>query len=69
MAGSDLLVRNEGVSEPNCQKPGSSDMKPLFSAGPVRRKEQPKDCAPVRTVILDMGEASREQGFRLNGCR
>ena len=22
-----------------------------------------------RTVILDMGEASREQGFRLNGCR
>jgi len=28
--------------------------------------------APVRNdppVTLDMGEASREQGFRLNGCR
>lgn len=22
-----------------------------------------------RAVVLDMGEASREQGFRLNGCR
>lgn len=22
-----------------------------------------------RVVVLDMGEASREQGFRLNGCR
>ena len=22
-----------------------------------------------RAVALDMGEASREQGFRLNGCR
>jgi hypothetical protein len=22
-----------------------------------------------RAIVLDMGEASREQGFRLNGCR
>jgi len=22
-----------------------------------------------RAMVLDMGEASREQGFRLNGCR
>ena len=22
-----------------------------------------------RSLILDMGEGSREQGFRLNGCR
>lgn len=22
-----------------------------------------------RPMVLDMGEASREQGFRLNGCR
>ena len=22
-----------------------------------------------KPVVLDMGEASREQGFRLNGCR
>lgn len=24
-------------------------------------------CAPA--IVLDMGEASREEGFRLNGCR
>ncbi len=69
MAGSDLLVRDEGVSEPNYQKPGSNDMKPLFSDGPDKRKALPMEPAPVRTVVLDMGEASREQGFRLNGCR
>ena len=28
------------------------------------------DCLiKKQAVILDMGEASREQGFRLNGCR
>ena len=28
------------------------------------------DCLIVKqAVVLDMGEASREQGFRLNGCR
>lgn len=25
--------------------------------------------SPKCPVVLDMGEASREQGFRLNGCR
>lgn len=24
---------------------------------------------PSHDVVLDMGEASREEGFRLNGCR
>ena len=27
------------------------------------------ETATRTPVILDMGEASREQGFRLNGCR
>ena len=28
------------------------------------------DCLIKKSaVVLDMGEASREQGFRLNGCR
>lgn len=25
--------------------------------------------SPTPPVVLDMGEASREQGFQLNGCR
>lgn len=25
--------------------------------------------AKKRAIVLDMGEASREEGFRLNGCR
>jgi hypothetical protein len=33
--------------------------------------EKPVSAEPAtkRPVILDMGEASREEGFRLNGCR
>jgi hypothetical protein len=27
------------------------------------------DQAKKQVVVLDMGEASREEGFRLNGCR
>jgi len=29
----------------------------------------PVKVASRKPAILDMGEASREQGFRLNGCR
>lgn len=40
---------------------------------PAATVEPPFIAAPQPTetpsVILDMGEASREQGFRLNGCR
>ena len=31
--------------------------------------ETPDRLAKKRAIVLDMGEASREQGFRLNGCR
>jgi hypothetical protein len=33
--------------------------------------EKPVGAAPATkpAVVLDMGEASREEGFRLNGCR
>jgi hypothetical protein len=39
---------------------GATARPPLAAAGP---------CLEKKAVILDMGEASREQGFRLNGCR
>ncbi len=40
-------------------------------------KPDPKNIPTLRTskpadklvMVLDMGEASREEGFRLNGCR
>lgn len=41
--------------------PSSTTTQPL-----AEKQEQ----APAKTpVVLDMGEASREQGFRLHGCR
>lgn len=36
---------------------------------PEKRKAEPNLRVPSPAVVLDMGEASREQGFRLNGCR
>ena len=42
------------------------DSKPAIS-GPVI--ETGERLIKRRTMILDMGEGSREQGFRLNGCR
>ena len=69
MLGNDVMVRNDQVSEPNYQKPGSNDIRPLFSDGADKRQFQPMWRAPVAAAVLDMGEASREQGFRLNGCR
>ncbi len=58
MVDNDVLERNDQrVSEPTYLKPSSSDGSDKFQA------------AQSLHVVLDMGEASREQGFRLNGCR
>lgn len=39
-------------------------------ARPSKTPEKPAAfMAQKRPVVLDMGEASREQGFRMNGCR
>ena len=58
--GLSIMVR-ENVSEP-------AFMIARPRENPVKRPAEPKqDCVPA--VVLDMGEASREQGFRLNGCR
>lgn len=32
-------------------------------------REPPVEIVKKVAIVLDMGEASREQGFRLNGCR
>ena len=34
-------------------------------ASPAKKQPESRPAA----MILDMGEASREQGFRINGCR
>ena len=45
-----------------CRK---SNRDQVVKASPVESK-----CSKSRpAVVLDMGEASREEGFRLNGCR
>ena len=69
MVGNDLKARNDQVSKANFRKTGSNDLKPLFSDASTIRQSTPMWRAPVAAVVLDMGEASREQGFRLNGCR
>ena len=33
------------------------------------KREEPTRTVEVQAVVLDMGEASRLEGFRLNGCR
>lgn len=55
------------------------DRKPAFFAPPTEKpiddlatqklSSDAKSPAKTRLVELDMGEASREEGFRLNGCR
>ena len=45
-----------------------SDGKAFAKIGSRTSQDLP-ETLKKRTVILDMGEASREQGFRLNGCR
>lgn len=36
---------------------------------PLRKADQTRGLLKKTPVVLDMGEASREEGFRLNGCR
>lgn len=60
--GGSLVARNDSLSEATCLKPRPTD-------GLDKRQVQPKLRIPTPAVVLDMGEASREQGFRLNGCR
>ena len=33
------------------------------------KREEPARAVEAPAVVLDMGEASRLEGFRLNGCR
>lgn len=42
------------------------DGKSIFQLG---ASETPDKLVRKRALVLDMGEASREEGFRLNGCR
>lgn len=44
------------------------DKKALSKIGSVTA-DAPDSLAKRPCVVLDMGEASREEGFRLNGCR
>ena len=47
---------------------GNSAKKALSKIGSLTTDSS--DCLiKKQSVVLDMGEASREQGFRLNGCR
>ena len=48
--------------------PAQSDNRAFSKIG--QRKSGSEDGLIKKApVVLDMGEASREQGFRLNGCR
>ena len=46
---------------------GNSGKKALSKIG--SRTTDSSDCLIKTPIVLDMGEASREQGFRMNGCR
>ena len=48
---------------------GSTDLKSRPGDGHEKQPVEPKLRVPSPAIVLDMGEASREQGFRLNGCR
>lgn len=43
--------------------------KPAANAAVAAKKDRPLMFRDAGPVVLDMGEASREQGFRQNGCR
>ena len=44
--------------------------KPTLKSEPAEKASVPMMFRRSDTVVvLDMGEASREEGFRLNGCR
>jgi hypothetical protein len=49
------------VTPPTTTPPPAVKVDAPFMAAPEHSEKKP--------VPLDMGEASREQGFRLNGCR
>ena len=49
--------------------PAVSDAKALSRIGSRADLKSEELLIKRRPVILDMGEASREQGFRMNGCR
>jgi hypothetical protein len=58
MTGNDVTFAPTPIKKPS---PAGATARPPFIAAPDRPLTQ--------AVVLDMGEASREQGFRLNGCR
>jgi hypothetical protein len=49
--------------------PAVADGKALSGIGSRAGPKTEEPLIERRPVVLDMGEASREQGFRLNGCR
>ena len=51
------------------QKASSVSDGKAFKMGSRADDDRSETLIKRRTVVLDMGEASREQGFRLNGCR
>lgn len=51
------MSENEAITRP----------RPAKAFFEKREKIAPRDAVPE--MALDMGEASREEGFRLNGCR
>jgi hypothetical protein len=57
MTGSDLFFATPPT------KPCATGATAQTPAPPVATR------AAKKPIILDMGEASREQGFRMNGCR
>jgi hypothetical protein len=57
MIDTDVMV----TPPPTTTPPPAAKVDAPFMAAPKQPEKKP--------VPLDMGEASREQGFRLNGCR
>jgi hypothetical protein len=49
--------------------PTISDGKAFSKIAPRKPGGCEEQLVKKAPVVLDMGEASREQGFRLNGCR
>jgi hypothetical protein len=49
--------------------PTISDSKAFSKIGQSKAADCEERLIKKAPVVLDMGEASREQGFRLNGCR
>ena len=56
------MIFKENVSE-------NKYPKPTIKTEPCEKDARPMMFRRAAPVVLDMGEASREEGFRLNGCR